>query len=94
MKKLLFVIILMTPHFAFGQQKILVSKTKNEVMNPDSAMTKDSLLWNCRCERSIVPFKDYDRKMYYVYVEKTNRMFIIRKRGKMFHKDYLKKLGE
>lgn len=89
MKKLLLVIILMAPHIVFGQKTILVSKTKNEVINPESAMSKDSLLINCQCERSILPYKNYDGKMYYVYVERNNRMFIITKKKNMFRKEYL-----
>lgn len=84
----------MTPHFAFGQQKILVSKANNEIVNPNSAMSRDSLLMNCQCERSTIPFKDYDGKTYYVYVDNSDRMFVIRKRENRWHKDYLKKLGE
>lgn len=84
----------MTPHIVFGQKTIFVSKTNTEFPNPQSAMTKDSLLMNCQCERSMVPFKDYDGKKYYVYVDNLDRLFVIRKHGKIYRKDYLKKLGE
>lgn len=74
MKKLLLVIILMTPQIIFSQRPIFA---KVEV-GLDSA----EIVRKCNCERSAIRFKDYDFRMYHVFYDRDRDEFFRIKREK------------